>query len=115
MAHHVFGHEDRVENLAVVDVERQANKIRRNHRTTGPGFDRRLGLGVPGLLDLVLKVKIYKWSFFNGASHNYLVLIGSPLRRTTMNRFEYLYFGRVFPPLAILPQGDINCCQPPPD
>ena len=32
-----------------------------------------------------------------------------------MNRFECLYLGRVLPPLATLPHGDINCCQPPPD
>ena len=32
-----------------------------------------------------------------------------------MKRFEYLYLWRVLPPLAILPHGDINCCQPPPD
>src|ERR1700744_110344 len=44
---------------------------------------------------------------------NYLVLIGSPLRRTTMKRLEDLYFARVLPPLATLPHGAINCCQPP--
>src|SRR5208282_799094 len=45
----------------------------------------------------------------------YLIFIGRPLRRMTIKRFECLYLGRVLPPLAILPHGDVNCCQPPPD
>src|SRR5580658_5664418 len=40
---HVFRHEHRVKNLAVVDVERQADKVRRDHRTAGPRLDGRLG------------------------------------------------------------------------
>src|SRR5579859_423591 len=116
VADHVFRHKHRVKNLAVVDAERQADEIRRNHRTPRLGFDRRFLTGALRLLDFIQQVKIYKRAFFNRASHkNYLIFIGRPLRRTIIKRFEYLYLGRVLPPLAILPHGDITCCQPPPD
>src|ERR1043165_10218904 len=50
VADHVFGDENRVKYLAVVDAESQADKIRRNHRTPRPGLDWRLVLRVLGLL-----------------------------------------------------------------
>src|ERR1051325_485726 len=73
MTHHVFRHEHRVENFAVMNVERQADKIRRNHRTPRPRFDRRLLIRSLGLLDFFLKVEIYKRTFFNRATHKLFV------------------------------------------
>ena len=51
MADHVFGHEHRVENFAVVHIEGDADKIGRDGRAARPGLDRRFRLGVLGLLD----------------------------------------------------------------
>ena len=65
MADHIFRHEHRVENFSVMNVERQPNEIRRNHRTARPGLDRRLLIRRFGLLDFFLKVEIYERAFFN--------------------------------------------------
>jgi len=65
MSDHVFGHEHRVENFAVVNVESDADEVGGNHRAARPGFDRRFGFGFFGLLNLLLEVKIYKRTFFN--------------------------------------------------
>src|SRR5581483_9031698 len=107
MTDHVFRDEDGVENFSVMDVEGETDEIRRDHGAARPGLDRRLLIRALRLQDLVLERQIDIRTFFDGASHNYLVLIGNPLRRTTMKRFENLYFARVLPPFAILPHGDI--------
>src|SRR5262245_62034641 len=65
MTDHIFGHEHRGENLAVMNVESDADEIRRNHRAPRPGFDRRFGFCVFGLLDFLLQVKIYERTFFD--------------------------------------------------
>src|SRR5690349_11034905 len=75
MAHHVFRNEHRVEDLAVMNVERQPDKIRRDHRTARPGFDRSLRLGVLSLLNLGQQMVGDKRTFFNGASHISLALL----------------------------------------
>src|SRR6516225_10006129 len=103
VAHHVFGDEHRAEHFSIVDVERQTDKLRGDRRATRPRLDWRLGLGVLRLLDFVQQMEIRERTFFNRASHNYLVLSGSPLRRTTMKRLENLNDRRVLPPLATLP------------
>ena len=53
MAHHVFGHKDRVKNLSVMNQERVADEIGGNRRAAGPGLDRLLATGVVQLLDLL--------------------------------------------------------------
>ena len=65
MTDHVFGYEHRGENLAVMNVKSDADEVGRNHRAARPGFDRRLGFCVFGLLDFLHQVKIYKRAFFN--------------------------------------------------
>src|SRR5215471_1563956 len=70
MADHVFGHEHRVKDFAVMHVEGQPDKIGCDHRAPRPGLDRRLVLGVFGLLDFLHQVAIDKRSFFNRASHS---------------------------------------------
>src|SRR6478735_61504 len=42
MANHVFGHEYRVEHLAIMNVESEPHEIRGDHRAARPGLDRRL-------------------------------------------------------------------------
>ena len=69
VTHHVFRDKHGVENLAVMNVERQADKIGRDHRTARPRLDWRLGLGILRLLDFILEVKVNKRTFFNRASH----------------------------------------------
>src|SRR6266487_4208643 len=117
MAHHVFRHEHGIEDLSVVHVEGQPDEVRRDHGAARPCLDRRLGLGVLGLHDFFQQVPVDERSFFNRASHNrsQASFIGRPFRRTTMKRLECFLRWRVLPPLAILPHGDVNCCQPPPD
>src|SRR6266516_927561 len=69
VAHHVFRDEDRVEDFAVMHVERQSDKIRRDHRTAGPGLDWRLGPRLFGLHDLVGQMLVNERSFFYPSSH----------------------------------------------
>ena len=76
VSHHVFGHEDRVEHLAVMDVESKANEIRRDHRTARPGFDRLLGLRFLRLYDFIEQMPINERAFFDRASHISTVSLG---------------------------------------
>src|SRR5437867_164659 len=69
VAHHVFRDEDRVEDFAVVHVERQSDEIRRDHRTARPGLDWRLGPRLFGLRDLVGQMMVNERAFFYRSSH----------------------------------------------
>src|SRR5215213_9035512 len=69
MPNHVFSHEHRIENFAVVNVERKPDEIRRDHRTTRPGLDRRLGLRLTCLLDFLEQMSVDKRTFFNRTTH----------------------------------------------
>src|SRR5580765_2901857 len=65
MTDHIFGHEHRSENLAVMNVESDADEVGRDHRAPRPRFDRRFGFCVLGLLDFVQQVKIHERAFFD--------------------------------------------------
>ena len=65
MTDHVFSDEHRIENLAVVNVESDADEIGRNHGAARPGLDRRFGFCVFGLLDFLHEVKIHKRALFD--------------------------------------------------
>ena len=69
VADHVFRHEDGDEIATVVDQECVANKIRRDHRATRPGFDRTLAVGFVQFVDLSEKLLINERSFFEGSAH----------------------------------------------
>src|SRR5947207_3362828 len=64
VAHHVFRDENRVEDLAVVHVERQSDKIRRDHRTARPGLDWRLRPRLFSLHDLVGQMLVNERTLF---------------------------------------------------
>ena len=70
VADHVFRHKHRVENLSVVNAERQSDEIRRDGRTPRPRLDRRFLIRALRRLDFVQQVKIHKRTFFNRASHS---------------------------------------------
>ena len=65
MADHVFGYKNWIEYLAVVDIEREADKIGRDHGAARPGLDRLLGLGFLRLDDFFQQVAVDKRTFFN--------------------------------------------------
>ena len=65
MPDHVFSYENRVEHFPVVNIERQPDELRRDHRSTRPSFDRRLRIGRLRLVDLVQKVLVDKRAFLN--------------------------------------------------
>jgi len=64
MAHHVFGHKDRVKNLPVMNEKRMPNEIGRNGRATRPGLDWLLGTGVVLLVDFLEQVEVNERAFF---------------------------------------------------
>src|SRR5437762_1257231 len=74
VAHHVFRDKNRIEDFAVMHVERQSNKIRRDHRTARPGLDRRLRPRLLGLHDLLRQMIVNERAFFYRASHRNLYL-----------------------------------------
>jgi hypothetical protein len=66
---HVFCDKHGVENLAVVDVERQADEFGRDGRAPGPRLDRSLLARALGLLDFDQKMFFNIRTFFNRTSH----------------------------------------------
>ena len=86
MAHHVFRDENRVEHLAVVDGKSEAYKIGRDHRTPRPGLDRGFLIRAFRLLDFIQQVKIYKWTFLDGASHKSLLVLHRPAVAADQNK-----------------------------
>ena len=62
---HVFRHEHRLKNLAVMHVERMSNELRRDRRATRPCLDRLLRARRVQLGDLVQQMAVNKRTFFN--------------------------------------------------
>src|SRR5215510_8262869 len=58
MSHHVLGDEHGDEELAVVDVEREAHELRRDHRAPRPGPHHLLGAGAEHAVDLALEAGV---------------------------------------------------------
>ena len=63
MANHVLGNENGIKSLSVMYQERVANKIRRHHRTSRPGFDRFLDARAVHLVDLLQQMQLDEGSF----------------------------------------------------
>src|SRR5690606_7817954 len=74
VADHVLvdGHRD--ELLAVVDVERQADELRKHRAAARPGLDRGAGALFLGVLGLLQQVQVDERTFPDGTSH-----VGLPL------------------------------------
>ena len=64
VTNHVFGHENRLKILSVVNQKRVADKIRRYHRAARPGFDRFLRARIIHLIDLIQQMRFDEGSFF---------------------------------------------------
>ena len=63
VAHHVFGHENGLKVLSVMNQKRVADKIRRHHRAPRPGFDWFLYARTVHLVDLLQKIQLDEGSF----------------------------------------------------
>src|SRR5207249_3598421 len=64
VTNHVFGHENRLKNLSVVNQKRVADKIRRHHRASRPGLNWFLRARAVHLIDLLQKIRFDEGSFF---------------------------------------------------
>lgn len=97
MPYHIFRDENRIKHLTIVNTKGMAHEIWSNHRAPRPRLDRLLASRLIQFGDLLEKMPIYEWSFFDRTSHSrfYLRFIGRPSRRTKMNRFEVLCLFRV--------------------
>ena len=60
---HVFGHENGLKILSVMNEKRVANKIRRHHRAPRPGLDWFLYARAIHLVDLLQKMQLDEGSF----------------------------------------------------
>ena len=58
MANHVLGNENGIKSPPVMHQKRVTNKIRRDHRTSRPGFDRFLDARAVHLVDLLQKMQL---------------------------------------------------------
>ena len=63
MTDHVLGNENGNKYLSVMHQKRVANKIRRHHRASRPGFDRFLHARTVHLVDLLQKMQLDEGSF----------------------------------------------------
>jgi hypothetical protein len=63
VTNHIFGNEDIFEDLAIMDGEGEANKLRRDLTTTRPGFDGFLFSGHLKTLNFGNELFVDKWSF----------------------------------------------------
>src|ERR1044071_3813874 len=63
VADHVFRHEHRLKNLAVMHVERVSNELWRDRRTARPRLDRLLRTGRIQLRDYVQQMAVDKRTF----------------------------------------------------
>jgi hypothetical protein len=63
VTNHVFGHENRLKNLSVVNQKRVADKIRRHHRAPRPGLNWFFRARVVHLIDLLQKMRFDDGSF----------------------------------------------------
>jgi hypothetical protein len=77
VSHHVFRHKHRVEHLAVVNRERQADKLRRDRRAARPGLDRRFLIRRLRLLDFFQQATLNKLTFFNLTSHKIILSLSA--------------------------------------
>ena len=130
VADHVFGHENGLKILSVMNEKRVPNKIRRHHRAPRPGLDRFFGARVVHLVDLIQKMRLDEGSFLQRSSHKFQVnseklvrgetpqlpitfqfslLTHRPfffdVRLSKMKRSLGLCFERVLNPLASCPHG----------
>ena len=64
MTHHILRHEDRVEDLSVMNKERMPNELRRDRRTAGPRPNCFLDARVIHLINLVEEMLINERTFF---------------------------------------------------
>ena len=58
MTDHVLGNENGIKRLSVMHQKRVADKIRRYHRASRPGFDRFLHARAIHLVDLLQKIQL---------------------------------------------------------
>ena len=63
MTDHVLGNENGIKRLSVMHQKRVADKVRRHHRASRPGFDRFLGARRVHLVDLFKKMRFDEGSF----------------------------------------------------
>ena len=63
VAHHVFGNENGLKVLSVMNQKRVADKIRRHHRAARPCFDRFFRARSIHLVDLLQKMRLDERSF----------------------------------------------------
>ena len=84
VTNHVFGNEYRNKALAVMDFKGMADKIRNNHGTARPSFDRFLLAALIHFFDLIEKMRIHERSFLNRSAHYFFL-------RSTMNLLESFF------------------------
>ena len=58
VTNHVLGNENGMKRFSVMHQKRVANKIRRHHRASRPGFDRFLNARAIHLVDLLQKIQL---------------------------------------------------------
>src|SRR5208282_3866214 len=81
---HVFRDVHRNVLLAIVDGDRQPDKIRRDRRTSRPGLDRSLVRGCPRRLDFRLQVVVDKRTLLDRTCHGYQPFLTAWRRRMIM-------------------------------
>ncbi len=69
MANHVLGHVHRNELLAVVDGERVAEHVRRDHGATAPGLDHALLLSLVHRVHFRAELVVNEGAFLERACH----------------------------------------------
>jgi hypothetical protein len=89
---HVLGDENGMKTLSVVHQKRVADKVRRHHRASRPGFDRFLSARSVHLVDLLQKMRLDEGSFLQRSSHKNQILFGNLEPRNPGNDFEVLSF-----------------------
>jgi hypothetical protein len=88
VTNHVLGDENGMKSLSVVHQKRVADKVRRHHRASRPGFDRFLSARSVHLVDLLQKMRLDEGSFLQRSSHKNQILFGNLEPR---NDFEVLF------------------------
>ena len=63
VANHILGDKNGTKRFTVVYQKRVADKVRRHHRASRPGFDRFLGARRVHLIDLFKKMRFDEGSF----------------------------------------------------
>jgi len=63
VTYHILGDKNGIKRLPIVHQKRVADKIRRYHRASRPGFDRFLGARRVHLIDLFKKMRFDEGSF----------------------------------------------------